>query len=181
MKLEVLPTTPIMKYITAIPEPLPVPKARVSACCMGDATAIKGSKTWSAKNPPRNKPNGIVLYWIVSRAENTRPCISTGTFVRMTAVKLAVKKGINTLYAKAESTQIGNTRPKLMIGSQSTNDIPQVKKITLVRLFAGLVSVTAMPPASVPRLDTDWEPHRIKKSRRPAKIFGFLMALLLHY
>ena len=66
-----------MKNITAMPEPFPVPNTAVSACCTGESAAMNGSKTWSASTPLRNNPTGIVLYWIVSRAENTRPCIST--------------------------------------------------------------------------------------------------------
>ena len=60
--------------------------------------------------PPSNNPTGIVLYWIVSLAENTRPCISTGTFVRMIAVKLAPKKGKGTFPIKAKNAQNGSIR-----------------------------------------------------------------------
>ena len=87
--LTMLPMAPTMQNITAMPEPLPVPKTGANACCKGEAAAMKGSKTWSASTPPRNIPKGIVQFCRVSRAEKTRPCISIGTWVRITAVRLA--------------------------------------------------------------------------------------------
>ena len=113
MKLDTHPTMPTMKNITAMPAPLPVPNATASVCCTGETVDMNGSKTWSANKPPRNNPTGMVLYCMVSRAENTRPCISTGTLVRMIAVKLAFKNGIGTLEAKAAITQSGNVYVRL--------------------------------------------------------------------
>ena len=128
MKLVTLPITPTMKNITATPALFPVPKTTVSTCCKGEAVAINGSKTVSANKPPRNNPTGMVLYWMVSLAENTRPCISTGTFVRMIAVRLALTNGSGRFDAKAATANNATERDKLCPTSPNKNDIPQAKR-----------------------------------------------------
>ena len=62
IKLVTNPMMPTMKKSIAIPEPFPVPKNIDNACPSGEWPFINGSNTWSARNPPRNSPTGIVLY-----------------------------------------------------------------------------------------------------------------------
>lgn len=139
---------PIMKNMSAAPEPFPLPNILHKSELRGIA-AINGSAKVSTANPPKKLPSGIVKNCNVFLAEYTRPCISQGTFVRIITSRFALIIGMSihpsTAPVHHRSGVCPNARKKFSVLIENSRE----RHITLLLLLGFGMSVAIMLPISV--------------------------------